>query len=137
MMCPNCGFDNPSGTVFCAQCGRSLSRVGEGVGTYLVWQSEDGTPHAVAINRSMTIGRTDGNDIVIRDSAMSRQHARVEPTPTGVAVVDLGSLNGVYVNDERIVEPVDLNHGDVVRIGRTELTVRISDPVPSPPTTGT
>src|SRR5687768_481481 len=115
MLCPNCGFDNPSGTVFCAQCGRSLTRSGQPVGTYLVWQSEDGTPHAVAVTRSMTIGRTDGNDIVIHDSAMSRQHARVEPTDTGIAVVDLGSLNGVFVDDERIVEPTEVPHGGAIR----------------------
>jgi pSer/pThr/pTyr-binding forkhead associated (FHA) protein len=77
----------------------------------------------------MTIGRTTGNDIVIPDSAMSRQHARVDVSAEGVSVVDLGSLNGVYVNDVRIEDARELTDGDEVRIGRTTLTVHVPEPV--------
>ena len=48
---------------------------------------------------------------------MSRRHAHVERTADSVVLRDLGSLNGTYVNHERIEEVV-LAHGDEVQIGR-------------------
>lgn len=132
MICPSCGAENPAGSAYCARCSRALAPEARPVGPHLSWQTEEGPPQVLALQQSLTIGRVAGNDIVIADSAMSRQHARVELTPTGVAVVDLGSLNGVFVNDERVDNARDLGDGDVIRVGRTRLTLSL--PIePAPP----
>ena len=132
MRCPNCGTENEAGAVFCTKCGRSLNRAGVPVGAMLLWEAEGGAPQSMSLNRSMTLGRTAGNDIVIPDSAMSRQHVRFELTGDGVSVIDLGSLNGVYVNDERVEDAQELRNGDEVRVGRTTLTIRIPEAPPVP-----
>src|SRR2546425_5982944 len=101
MHCPNCGTENSAGVMFCTSCGRSLSHAGRSVGPYLTWETQGGSPVSIPLTRTTTVGRVEGNDIVIHDSAMSRQHARIEVTDDGLTVVDLGSLNGVLLNGER------------------------------------
>ena len=59
-----------------------------------------------------------------RDEYASARHARVEPRPDGVWVDDLGSLNGTFVNGDRLEGARLLRAGDVVRIGETELQVQ-------------
>ena len=83
----------------------------------------------MAVNRNLTIGRVAGNDIVIPDSAVSRQHARIQAMGNGMSVVDLGSLNGVFLNGERISDEQVLQDGDLVRIGRTLITASIPEEV--------
>lgn len=63
------------------------------------------------------IGRSsECNLSLFEDQAVSRQHAYIERRPEGFVVVDLGSTNGSYVNDEPITERV-LSTGDLIRIG--------------------
>ena len=64
------------------------------------------------------IGRSDECDIVLPDAAASRVHARVVETPGGYQLLDEGSANGVYVNNER-VQSHWLKDGDEVRVGDT------------------
>lgn len=66
---------------------------------------------------SLTIGRDVTNDIVIADAEVSRQHARINRTPGGHVLEDLGSTNGTFVNGERLVSPRVLNSGDLVGLG--------------------
>ena len=63
------------------------------------------------------IGRHPDSTICLDDVTVSRRHAHVERTGDAVVLRDLGSLNGTYVNQERIEEAV-LSHGDEVQIGR-------------------
>jgi len=65
---------------------------------------------------SATIGRLAGCDIVLDDDTVSRTHARVERSADGVALIDLGSSNGVRVNGERTTYRL-LVPGDVVHVG--------------------
>ena len=51
---------------------------------------------------SARAGRDSGNDIVIRDPTISRNHARFDRRGLGWTVTDLGSLNGTSVNGRRI-----------------------------------
>ena len=67
-----------------------------------------------------TIGRSEGRDIILFDPAASRTHTRIERRAGAYWLVDLGSANGTFVNSRRAREE-PLNHGDVVRIGSTEL----------------
>jgi FHA domain len=70
----------------------------------------------------MTIGRGRQNDIsLVHDDYASARHARVEPRQDGVWVQDLGSTNGTYLNGTRLERPRRLTHGDIVRVGETDL----------------
>ena len=72
--------------------------------------------------RPLTLGRGPQNDVSIDgDEFASARHVRVEPRRDGVWVSDVGSTNGTYVNGVRIDRPRKLAHGDVVRVGETEL----------------
>lgn len=64
---------------------------------------------------SMVIGRQADCDIAIPSDEISRRHARLEVTPTGVRVEDMGSSNGTYVNDKR-VDNAMLKVGDELRL---------------------
>ncbi len=70
-----------------------------------------------------TIGRA-GCDIDLTDPDVSRRHAVVHGIDGGLAVEDLGSTNGTFVNDARIDGIARLEPGDQVRFGNTvwELT---------------
>src|SRR5581483_5862151 len=117
MICPFCGTESAADAATCANCGQPLLEV------QLTWQTEGAPPQTIPLRRTMTIGRVPGNDIVISDTALSRQHARIQVTADGIAVVDLGSLNGTFVNGERIYEEQQLREGDEIRVGRTVMSV--------------
>lgn len=68
----------------------------------------------------VTVGRVPGNDIQLDDVTVSRQHAVLVRQGAAWLVRDLGSLNGTYVNSERVDESV-VQHGDEVQIGRFRL----------------
>ena len=61
------------------------------------------------------IGRAVECDIAVAADEISRRHALVKPTPEGVAVEDLGSSNGTYINNKR-VQTGFLNPGDELRL---------------------
>jgi pSer/pThr/pTyr-binding forkhead associated (FHA) protein len=67
---------------------------------------------------AMIVGRRQqGSDIVIHDTNVSRQHARIERQGDRITIEDTNSSNGTIVNDEKIEAPIELRPGDVVRIG--------------------
>lgn len=63
------------------------------------------------------IGRSDESDIVLDDVTVSRHHAELTRNGTGWGLRDVGSLNGTYVNRERI-DFIQLTGGDEVQIGK-------------------
>ncbi len=63
------------------------------------------------------IGRSDESDIVLDDVTVSRHHAEVTRNASGWGLRDAGSLNGTYVNRERI-DYIQLSGGDEVQIGK-------------------
>ncbi len=72
------------------------------------------------------IGKGPRNDIVISDPAVSTTHAVIKSENGSFSISDLGSRNGTYVNGERLTTPRSLQHGDVVGVGLTKLTFRLS-----------
>jgi pSer/pThr/pTyr-binding forkhead associated (FHA) protein len=64
-----------------------------------------------------TIGRAQENDIVINNLALSRRHAEVTMRRGRFEVEDLGSQNGVFVNNERIDGPKALRDEDTITLG--------------------
>jgi pSer/pThr/pTyr-binding forkhead associated (FHA) protein len=67
-----------------------------------------------------TSGRHPDSDIFLDDVTVSRRHAEFHRGTHGFTVRDVGSLNGTYVNRER-VESATLNNGDEVQIGKFRL----------------
>jgi len=79
-----------------------------------------------------TIGRTPENDIVLSDMSVSRKHAEVSPRPDGFYIRDVGSSNGVSVNQTHLDNPYRLSNGDHIMVGNVlvyflELGTRQSD----------
>lgn len=74
----------------------------------------------------MIIGRSSQAQLQIDHESVSRRHARIVLTESGVLLADLGSTNGTYVNDEPIQERT-LAHGDLLKVGRTILKYLSTD----------
>jgi predicted component of type VI protein secretion system len=82
----------------------------------------------------MVVGRGEDCSLVLEgtDQAASRRHATITVDGPVVAVEDSGSTNGVFVNEVR-VERTMLRPGDVLRLGKTVLTIETAAPVAAPP----
>ena len=78
----------------------------------------------ILIEKELTIGRLPECNIQIEDALISRTHARLELSGTQVTLIDLGSHNGTWVNDRKILLPTILVEGDKVRIGHSIFVFR-------------
>jgi pSer/pThr/pTyr-binding forkhead associated (FHA) protein len=67
-----------------------------------------------------SIGRAPESDVFLDDVTVSREHAVLEQRQDGIHIVDQGSLNGTYVNRER-VEDARLSDGDELQVGKYRL----------------
>jgi adenylate cyclase len=93
----------------------------------------DSAPAEKVISNTATIGRTPDNTIVLPGSHVSRQHAIVRCyNAFQYQIMDLGSRNGTFVNDRRVITPVVLDPGSRVRIAEYEL---FFEPLPDEETT--
>ena len=144
--CPECGYNNPEAAHFCAKCGAALVVPEEGESTEAfdapeVPDSLDpledlGIHGAALIVRSgggragesfvpqgerTLIGRSPDCAIFLDDVTVSRRHAALVEREGRWFVEDQGSLNGTFVNRER-VETSELSDGDELQIGKYRLT---------------
>jgi len=69
------------------------------------------------ISSELTFGRGDDHDVVLKIQGVSHNHARIYPGDSAWGVQDLGSTNGVFVNESKIDQSW-LKDGDVVSIGK-------------------
>jgi pSer/pThr/pTyr-binding forkhead associated (FHA) protein len=143
MYCSECGHHNREGARFCGRCGASLLEqdAGEPTQAFAAIDEDDAAAGAEAgdgamlvirlgggrsgeqfrIDRDvMTIGRAPQSDVFLDDITVSREHARLERTPNGMVLTDQGSLNGTYVNRQRI-ESSRLSDGDELQVGKYRL----------------
>ena len=65
----------------------------------------------------MIVGRDEPSDLRIGDDSVSRRHALLEIDDSGCCVIDLGSTNGTYVNEQPISSQTLLRTGDRLRFG--------------------
>lgn len=81
-----------------------------------------------------SLGRHPSNTVQLLDKIVSKEHCIIERRESGFTLRDLGSLNGTYVNGERVAGERDLRHGDDIALGQTR--ARFDDgsgrPMPSP-----
>jgi hypothetical protein len=101
-------------------------------GKYIAYE-ESGRQVVVPLSQEWTrVGRSLAADIRFDDATVSRRHALVVSQAEGVRVLDDRSLNGVYVNGER-VEWAPLTDGDEITIGRHSLYFLDSATIDSAP----
>jgi len=149
VFCNNCGHRNPAGANFCSSCGavlpspRSDTTVtlhpvdaqGEpaeddltvtladrpvGAGLLVVKRGPNAGARFTLDSEVTKVGRHPESDIFLDDITVSRRHAEFVRAANGYSVRDVGSLNGTYVNRERIEEAL-LVSGDEVQIGKFKL----------------
>ncbi|MEI6033466.1 MAG: adenylate/guanylate cyclase domain-containing protein [Verrucomicrobiae bacterium] len=84
----------------------------------------EGEPFEIEVGNTATIGRGKDNTLSLHMSPhVSRQHAIVRcHNAWQYQIMDLGSRNGTFVNGRRVITPVLLEHGSVIRITNNEIT---------------
>ena len=97
------------------------------------------TGEEFVLTGQMFIGRDEDCEITLEDPEVSRRHAVISVTKEGVVIADNGSTNGMEVSG-RSSRRATLAHGQVVRIGETELCFlergRTDDPTVATPPAG-
>ncbi len=75
-----------------------------------------------------TLGRAPDNTLVLSDMKASSHHAEIRPEGQYYSLVDLGSMNGTFVNEQQVYSgaPRMLQSGDTIRIGDTRFTFEVS-----------
>lgn len=147
VFCNQCGHPNPPEAGFCAACGAALELradqtitigridplqdapggldevkipVGElepGQATLIV-RNGPNPGMTLRVERGLTrLGRHPDSEIQLDDITVSRRHAEIEDDNGGFLVRDVGSLNGTYVNAERVDSAV-LHPGDELQVGK-------------------
>ncbi len=82
--------------------------------------------YQIGIGQTLTIGRSESNDIVIDNLAVSANHARIESISASFIIKDLQSTNGTFVN-EKLVSAHGLRNNDVILVGKHTLHFDRSD----------
>src|SRR4029077_20262421 len=92
-------------------------RVREHMFTILI-QEKGGEQRRMVFNKpEVTIGRAQGNDIVLPKGNVSKRHARIVLKDGKFIIVDLKSTNGTYVNGRKITSPLVVKDSDKIYIG--------------------
>jgi hypothetical protein len=144
MRCRRCGHENEVGANFCSSCGEALLRdeettlsltelvdrleldedlgealaeLPEGMGMLVVRRGPNAGSRFVLDANVTALGRHPDSDIFLDDITVSRRHAVIGRVAGGYEVRDAGSLNGTYVDHER-VDTAPLHHLADLQIGR-------------------
>ena len=86
-----------------------------------------GVQRVCDLHGETSVGRTEGNDIVLNHPSVSRKHARIESRGGKWWIVDLKSTNGVKINGNLVTESL-INSGDKILVGSVQLEAK---PLPS------
>jgi pSer/pThr/pTyr-binding forkhead associated (FHA) protein len=103
----------------------TLVEVPHGAGVLVVTRGPNIGARYLLGENVVRAGRHPESDIFLDDITVSRRHVEITPAGGGYSVRDVGSLNGTYVNRERIDE-VQLDPGDEVQIGKFKLVYLVA-----------
>lgn len=92
------------------------------------WVLRSNHQEDIVLQGKLIVGRDPECDICIPDHRISRQHAKIQITPTGLIVEDLNSRNGTLVNDEKITAPKLCQTGDQLKFHNLPFSVEILPP---------
>ncbi len=88
------------------------------MGVSLTVKEKGGSVRKMDLDKdAVTLGRVDGNDVVLPKGNVSKQHARIVAKDGRIIVLDLNSTNGTYVNSKKIDAPQVVQPGDKIFIG--------------------
>ena len=93
------------------------SKPAAGTGGRLVCLT-DGREYTIG-DRPLSLGRDASSDVVVSGHEVSRQHAEIRRDPDGYLLIDM-SVNGTYVNGQRVGKTHRLSRADVIRVGNDE-----------------
>jgi len=99
--------------------------------------SAEGQTRSVELQRHNTLGRHPSNSVQLLDRIVSKNHCHIDEDSGGYILKDLGSLNGTFVNGQRIYDTHFLHPGDEVTLGSTRVLFSAEQPASSNPTGGT
>ncbi|MFW5878554.1 MAG: FHA domain-containing protein, partial [Myxococcota bacterium] len=122
---------NPDATMITANplaTGRSKQK--RLVGRLVVTEGKEKGRTIELTEGTKVLGRSKDCDVTLLDIQISRRHVEITADHNGVRIVDLGSGNGTFVNDERL-ETVNLVHGDEIAVGDHLLRFEEEGPVAS------
>ncbi len=144
MVCTRCSHRNDISARFCSSCGTPLDAYPEGGGDstieiplvpaipsgaavlHVVRGPNAGSTYLIDTDAT-SIGRHPDSTIFLDDITVSRRHSSIEREGASVfSVRDVGSLNGTYVNRERVESRV-LVDGDEIQVGRFHLSFHLGD----------
>src|SRR5258705_14018399 len=102
----------------------------------IIYVNEHG-PQAIELGAHQGLGRHPNNAIQLLDTIVSKEHSVLELRGHAMVLCDLGSMNGTFVNGERISGSQSLRHGDEIRMGNTVMrfddgTTQSYVPLPPP-----
>jgi serine/threonine protein kinase len=131
IVCFRCQSQNPGDRLYCTVCGYELAdrkaiadRVmgpnGRPILARFLLQNGSLAGRAFRFHQDLTtIGRTNGNDLIISGRTVSRRHARLWFDNGRWYLADMQSANGTFINNVRLQpnQPVGLNDGDMLNFG--------------------
>jgi len=92
---------------------------------------QDQAGSRVPLKGSCSLGRSVSNQVAIPDERVSRRHALIQVQgDQEYWLVDFGSRNGTCLNDQRIIRPTRLRHGDRIKVGHAEFVFHQPQSVP-------
>lgn len=94
----------------------------------LIVRGPDGTTREHAFEGELTIGRAEGNGLILTEGGVSRRHALLRVEGGGLTLEDLGSANGTQVDGAKIDGPTPLRPSSQIRIGDYTLSLKGAAP---------
>ena len=109
--------DLPGNSFLSEDARKTIAELPEGSSLLVVVRGPNLGARFLLNSEKISVGRKPKCDIFLDDVTVSRKHANFVREGSGYVVRDAGSLNGTYVNRER-VESAQLKTGDSVQIGK-------------------
>jgi pSer/pThr/pTyr-binding forkhead associated (FHA) protein len=92
------------------------------------WVLRSNHQEDIVLQGQLFVGRDSECDICIPDYRISRQHAKISETPSGIVIEDLGSANGTIINNQKISKPTLFQSGDKIKFHNMEFIAEFIAP---------